>query len=396
MDAPKKEKKRDEESKKERKRDDEQKREKKKEDESKKEKKTTEEETKKRKSDHSTKKSKRPRIGDVAGENIALVSSTVAELPDTTVDEKRGRRETNSPFDRRRLPSAPSSSSSQPSVAAAASGMSSSRPAINSTQPTSFQPTATPGQHAFITAPQSLSSMQQSLSLPRSSGLLPAPSTAFVGGLPPTAISNPMPTFMQQMPPTMHPPIVMPPQSVIITTDQPKLDGIPANNRIFVDGKAYEVFYIDDVAVIIRNTLPHRIYFNGPPRNVIIDGVAHSLAFGDRKTITIDGQPHVLRFGAPSRELYMGNYAFRGAFGGPPIFATINGIRHEIRLSGTPPEVRIEPEPSYELLPHINTLHHSQMMQSSAGGSAYPSFGGNSNQRQPTPKPAQPGIRFIV
>lgn len=37
------------------------------------------------------------------------------------------------------------------------------------------------------------------------------------------------------------------------------------------------------------------------------------------------------RFGAPSRELYMGNYPFKGAFGGPPIFATINGVRHEIR-----------------------------------------------------------------
>lgn len=27
----------------------------------------------------------------------------------------------------------------------------------------------------------------------------------------------------------------------------------------------------------------------------------------------------------------MGTYPFKGAFGGPPIFATINGVRHEIR-----------------------------------------------------------------
>ncbi|MFH4978327.1 hypothetical protein AB6A40_005036 [Gnathostoma spinigerum] len=59
------------------------------------------------------------------------------------------------------------------------------------------------------------------------------------------------------------------------------------------------------------------------------------------------------RFGAPSRELYMGNYPFKGAFGGPPIFATINGVRHEIRLSGPPPEVKIEPDPCYELLRHM-------------------------------------------
>lgn len=94
------------------------------------------------------------------------------------------------------------------------------------------------------------------------------------------------------------------------------MEGIPANNRIFVDGRAHEVFYVDETAVIERNGLPHRIYFAGPPRNVIIDGVAHLLHFGERKTVYIDGQPHVLRFGSPSKELYMGHYAFKGQFGG--------------------------------------------------------------------------------
>lgn len=130
-------------------------------------------------------------------------------------------------------------------------------------------------------------------------------------------------------------------------------DPIPANNRIFVDGKAYEVKYIEDTPVIERNGQPHKIYFTGPPRDVVIDGVAHSLAFGDKKTVMIDGQPHIIRFGAPGRELYMGSYPFRGAFGGPLIYATINGNRHELRLCGPPPEVKIEPEPCYELLPYI-------------------------------------------
>jgi hypothetical protein len=67
-----------------------------------------------------------------------------------------------------------------------------------------------------------------------------------------------------------------------------------------------QVLYVDDVAVIERNGNPHRIYFTGTPRNVIIDGVPHLLAFGEAKTVAIDGEPHVLRFGAPSRELYMG------------------------------------------------------------------------------------------
>lgn len=56
------------------------------------------------------------------------------------------------------------------------------------------------------------------------------------------------------------------------------------------------------------------------------------------------------RFVGPARELYMGDYPFRGAFGGPPIFATINGVRHKICLSGPAPEVKIVPEPAFDLL----------------------------------------------
>lgn len=44
----------------------------------------------------------------------------------------------------------------------------------------------------------------------------------------------------------------------IITAEAPvKLD-IPSNNRIFVDGKAHEVEYVNDIAVIERNGLPHK------------------------------------------------------------------------------------------------------------------------------------------
>ncbi|KAH7698677.1 Protein PCF-11 a [Aphelenchoides avenae] len=55
----------------------------------------------------------------------------------------------------------------------------------------------------------------------------------------------------------------------------------------------------------------------------------------------------------------MGNFAFKGAFGGPPIIATINGKRHEIRLCGAPPEVKIEQDPAYELVRHVNIARQS-------------------------------------
>ncbi|VDL68765.1 unnamed protein product [Nippostrongylus brasiliensis] len=129
------------------------------------------------------------------------------------------------------------------------------------------------------------------------------------------------------MPPGYRPPVptvAVPPtatqapsgSNAIITAEAPvKLD-IPSNNRIFVDGKAHEVEYVNDIAVIERNGLPHKIFFAGTPRNVIIDGVPHLLHFGESKAVIIDGQEHILRFGAPSRELYLNNFSFKGQFGG--------------------------------------------------------------------------------
>ncbi|VDO34369.1 unnamed protein product [Haemonchus placei] len=144
--------------------------------------------------------------------------------------------------------------------------------------------------------------------------------------------------------------------NAIITAEAPvKLD-IPSNNRIFVDGKAHEVEYVNDIAVIERNGLPHKIFFAGTPRNVIIDGVPHLLHFGESKAVIIDGKEHILRFGAPSRELYLNNFSFRGQFGGAPIVATIDGRRHEIRLAGPAPDVKINPDPAYELTAELNRI----------------------------------------
>ncbi|CEF68262.1 Pre-mRNA cleavage complex 2 protein Pcf11 [Strongyloides ratti] len=144
--------------------------------------------------------------------------------------------------------------------------------------------------------------------------------------------------------------------TTIIKNDTPRIEGIQANNRIFVDGKAYEVLFVDNQPIIERNCLPHKIYFFGNPRKVTIDGKEYTLPFRESKTVIIGGLHHVIRFGAPSRELIMNEFPFKGSFGGPPIIANINGRKHEIRLGGPPPEVRIEPEPSFELLPALKKM----------------------------------------
>jgi hypothetical protein len=83
------------------------------------------------------------------------------------------------------------------------------------------------------------------------------------------------------------------------------------------------------------------------------------LPFGHSIDIAIDGQRHTLRFGAPGRELYMDRFPFKGEFGSgkAPIVANINGRRHDIRLLGAPPEVKIDPEPAHELARYMTTSY---------------------------------------
>lgn len=62
----------------------------------------------------------------------------------------------------------------------------------------------------------------------------------------PPPLSMVPPTMVMSQPPTMMPPPQlpqppMPRPPAVITHDQVKLEGIPANNRIFVEGKAHEV-----------------------------------------------------------------------------------------------------------------------------------------------------------
>ncbi|MFH4983280.1 hypothetical protein AB6A40_009989 [Gnathostoma spinigerum] len=209
---------------------------------------------------------------------------------------------------------------------------------VNRPTPPVIKPTNDLGSHAFITTvrpsipqippipqiAQAPAAVVPVISDPSTSALLPAAgicsSTSNVGAF--TSVVTTAASFMTTVPGTsvsagvinpdfstvslsqhmaqpsstssMLPPVASVSRP-IISTDTPKLEGIPANNRIFVDGRAYEVSYINDVPVIERNSLPHRIYFTGSPRNVIIDGKAHLMAFGEEKRVLIDGEEHVLK-----------------------------------------------------------------------------------------------------
>lgn len=151
-----------------------------------------------------------------------------------------------------------------------------------STSSSIIRPTNDLGSHAFITTARRAhvaSNTPASVIVPVSGPvILPAiPSTS--GPLP--FLSSIMPTLPLSMPVAnvasilAGPPVVPPstntqdltrtdPSHVppVINNETPKLEGIPANNRIFVDGRAYEVSYINDVPVIERNGLPHRFVFN--------------------------------------------------------------------------------------------------------------------------------------
>uniref|UniRef100_A0A1I7U377 CID domain-containing protein n=1 Tax=Caenorhabditis tropicalis TaxID=1561998 RepID=A0A1I7U377_9PELO len=255
-----------------------------------------------------------------------------------------------------------------------------SQPQDQDFRPKTLKPTSVIGSHAFAPGAAAPAARPIASSAGPVSHFVPLPSQA-------QAVIHPFHTSTQQHPPPTvanngiggqyhhasppqdpasapalpaQPP--MPQSKNVYSSEQTKLD-VPANNRIFVDGKAYEVMFVDDIAVIERAGAPHRIYFAGPPRNLIIDGVAHMLHFDKPTQIDIFGSKHVVKFGAPSRELYIGGHPFKGQFGGPPIIATINGRRHEIRLTGSAPEVRIEPEPAYHLTHFLHKMREEKRLK---------------------------------
>lgn len=152
-----------------------------------------------------------------------------------------------------------------------------------STSSSIIRPTNDLGSHAFITTARraQMASNTNMITAPTPvivpvSGpvILPAiPSTSGpLPFLPPIMPTVPLPMSVHNMASILAGPPVVPASKntqdltrsdpnhtpPIINNETPKLEGIPANNRIFVDGRAYEVSYINDVPVIERNGLPHR------------------------------------------------------------------------------------------------------------------------------------------
>uniref|UniRef100_A0A7E4UZI3 CID domain-containing protein n=1 Tax=Panagrellus redivivus TaxID=6233 RepID=A0A7E4UZI3_PANRE len=214
-------------------------------------------------------------------------------------------------------------------------------------EPHHVQPTAAPGAHAFLPPPVNVNLPLPNVSMPPPIVTPPLMSPPIKMEVDETWRSGPPPPVTNGM----QPPVM----SHTITNETPKIN-VSSNNRIFVEGRAYEVFYIKDVAVIEQNGLPHKISFTGPPRDVLVDGHPIRLSFEEDRHIYLDGCLHPIRFGAPSRELYIGHHPFRGGFGGPPMIANINGVKHEFRLLGSPPEVRIDKDPCYELARYMNNI----------------------------------------
>jgi len=140
--------------------------------------------------------------------------------------------------------------------------------------------------------------------------------------------------------------------------------------------------FLGNVAVIEKHGIPHKVEFTGGSRRVIIDGnYSITLAFGETKQVVIDSMAHTLRFGAPSRELYLGDYPINVIFGmrirygwciassyvkcittigGPPVVVKINYVTHSLQLLGPVPEVLMHNDPSYELAAQLTMIRSTR------------------------------------
>lgn len=98
-----------------------------------------------------------------------------------------------------------------------------------------------------------------------------------------------------------------------------------------------QVLFVGTIAVIEKHGIPHKVEFTGGSRRVIIDGnFSVTLAFGETGQVAIDMLSHTIRFGAPSRELYLGDYPICAIFGMPSFehyFANVCSMCSRIQVA---------------------------------------------------------------
>ena len=187
---------------------------------------------------------------------------------------------------------------------------------------------------------------------------------------------------------------------------------------MLVDGKLRKLFYLDDTtAVVLLNAPqnasfdqltsidprvldPRQISFEGKPTCVYIDSERPTcerflLDFNGQEYLHYPKDPSVpsipqrIKFGGPAKEIILNGQPFPAKFGGPPIqvwFEGDNSGPHSIKLDGPTPRVKLSDERRYDLW---NQIINKATTQVKTPNNTNTNPSKNMNNIGSTPPPAQ-------
>lgn len=122
----------------------------------------------------------------------------------------------------------------------------------------------------------------------------------------------------------------------------------PPARKILIDGELCDLDLSGRFPKVNINNVPHGIRFDGPPKNILIDGKPWFVPVDSPRRARLGVKSHLIAFGGPGHEIIIDDNWYELKFGAPEKFIKIGSNLHSVRLEGNPPGVKI--------LGHFHTL----------------------------------------
>ncbi|KAL3880688.1 hypothetical protein ACJMK2_032908 [Sinanodonta woodiana] len=131
-----------------------------------------------------------------------------------------------------------------------------------------------------------------------------------------------------------------PPRFIYIDEARCELRFEPEEKRILIDGKLCELKLNVKIPYVVLEGKIFGIRFDGPDREILIDGHPFLVPLDRAIKVRIGFRPHYIGFGGPCHEVIIDGKWFEVKFGGPPREVKLGNKNITIQLNGPTPDVK--------------------------------------------------------
>ncbi|KAK3591756.1 hypothetical protein CHS0354_019528 [Potamilus streckersoni] len=131
-----------------------------------------------------------------------------------------------------------------------------------------------------------------------------------------------------------------PPRFIYIDEARCELRFEPEEKRILIDGKLCELKLNVKIPYVVLEGKIYGIRFDGPDREILIDGHPFLVPLDRAIKVRIGFRPHYIGFGGPCHEVIIDGKWFEVKFGGPPREVKLGNKNITIQLNGPTPDVK--------------------------------------------------------